>query len=404
MKKRVFQSILALIASVLVLALAGWFLLPRDTRALLAAMPTNSDVLFWNIEQRDAAFRALDSIPLLARSHEIQAGKAVHALESGPALLISTDIDAYMAHQRTAGLVILHDNRIVLEKYGLDFGPDGRWTSFSVAKSITSTLVGAAIKDGYIRSLDDKVTDYIAGLRGSPYDDVTVRQLLTMTSGIAWNEDYSDPASDVAKFNNHKPADGLDVTVSYMRTLPREVPAGSKWVYKTGETNLIGVLVSEATGKNLSEYLSEKIWKPYGMQQDASWILNASGNEISGCCIQSATRDYARFGQFILDGAVAGGHQVVPDDWLAMATRKQADIGDPERGYGFQWWTYSDGSFAAQGIFGQGIFIDPSRSLVIASNSNWPSATDAERSAERRAFYTSVQRAVDTATARATEN
>ena len=158
-----------------------------------------------------------------------------------------------------------------------------------MAKSVTSTLVGAAVKDGYIKSLDDKVTRYIPGLRGSAYDKVSVRQLLTMTSGVKWNEDYTDPKSDVALFNLHKAEKGMDVTVSYMRKLPREAPAGTKWVYKTGETNLIGVLVSSATKKTLSSYLSEKVWAPFGMEQDASWLLGSTGHEISGCCIQAVS-------------------------------------------------------------------------------------------------------------------
>jgi phosphatidylserine/phosphatidylglycerophosphate/cardiolipin synthase-like enzyme len=135
---------------------------------------------------------------------------------------------------------------------------DVRQRQQSYIASFTSTLVGAAIKDGYIKSIDDKVSDYIPDLRGSVYDDVTIKQLLTMTSGVKWNEDYGDPKSDVALFNAHKAEPGVDVTVSYMRKLKREVPPGTKWVYKTGETNLIGVLVSSATGKNLSDYLSEK--------------------------------------------------------------------------------------------------------------------------------------------------
>src|SRR3546814_2634731 len=134
----------------------------------------------------------------------------------------------------------------------LGYGPEGRWTSFSVAKSFTSTLVGAAVKDGYIKSLDDKVSAYIPGLKGSAYDDVSVRQLLTMTSGVKWNEDYTDPKSDVAQFNLQAPVPGEDITVSYMKRLPREAPAGSKWVYKTGETNLIGVLVSDRKSTRLT--------------------------------------------------------------------------------------------------------------------------------------------------------
>jgi CubicO group peptidase (beta-lactamase class C family) len=257
-------------------------------------------------------------------------------------------------------------------------------------------MVGAAVKDGYIKSIEDKVSTYIPDLKGSAYDDVTIRQLLTMTSGVKWNEDYADPKSDVAMFNNHIAEKGVDVTVSYMRKLPREAPAGTKWVYKTGETNLIGVLVSSATKKKLSDYLSEKVWSRYGMEQDASWLLGSTGHEISGCCLQASTRDFARFGLFILGGAVVDGKSIVPADWLGEATSKQADIGTPEKGYGFQWWTYDDGSYAAQGIFGQGIFIDPKRQLVIATNSNWPKATDENTvGVQREAFYKAVQAAVD---------
>ena len=261
---------------------------------------------------------------------------------------------------------------------------------------MTSTLVGAAIRDGYIRSMDDKVSDYIPQMKGSAYDDVSIRQLLTMTSGVRWNEDYADPYSDVAQFNKHQPEEGVDALVSYLRRLPRAAPAGTRWHYSTGETNLVGVLLGRATKKPLATYLSEKIWMPAGMEQQATWILNRSGNEISGCCIQAATRDFARFGVFILNGARVGGQSIVPDGWLAEATSERIGTGQPGRGYGYQWWTYSDGTFAARGIFGQGIFIDPKRKLVIASNANWAGgATDRVASPAREAFYRAVQKAVD---------
>jgi CubicO group peptidase (beta-lactamase class C family) len=383
----------------LIAAAAGiaWFSTDKETRALIAAMPTDRNVLFWTIPQRDAAFRALDRLPVLAKANVIEAGDTVFPLPKGSPISIATDVDAYMKAQRTAGLVIIQDGKIRMERYGLGFDGLGRWTSFSVAKSLTSTMVGAAIKDGYIKSLDDKVTQYIPDLKGSAYDDVSVRQLLTMTSGVQWNEDYEDPKSDVARFNEHKAEPGVDVTVSYMRKLKRQAPAGTKWVYKTGETNLIGVLVSSATKKKLSDYLSEKVWRPYGMEQDASWLLGATGHEISGCCVQASTRDFARVGQFILDGAMIYGKSILPDGWIAQATTKQADTGAPDGGYGFQWWTNNDGSYAAQGIFGQGIFIDPKHKLVIASNSNWPKATDpATVGKQRETFYRVVQAAVDT--------
>jgi CubicO group peptidase (beta-lactamase class C family) len=360
-----------------------------DTIKLYSDLPKDKNVLFWTQDQRDNGFRALEK---LATVRGIPAGGSILAFGQGAPLKLPLDIDAYMKNQRSAGLIVIQDNKIRFEKYALGYGPQGRWTSFSVAKSFTSTLVGAAVKDGYIKSLDDKVTQYIPTLRGSVYDDVTVKQLLTMTSGVKWNEDYADPKSDVAQFALQKPVPGEDITVSYMKKLTREAPAGTKWVYKTGETNLIGVLVSSATRKSLSTYLSDKVWKPFGMEADAFWILGDTGHEISGCCISARLRDYARFGQFVLEG----GPGAVPDGWFAAATTKQADIGQPGRGYGYQWWTNDDGSFAAQGIFGQGIFIDPRRKLVIASNGNWPKATDHEGvGAERERFYKAVQAAID---------
>ncbi|MEP5938850.1 MAG: serine hydrolase [Erythrobacter sp.] len=392
MKKIVIAILLALVVG----GGAWWLSLDKDTRNLVANMPTDRNVLFWSTPERDAAFRAMDALPALAEARVIEAGDAVYPMPDGEPL--DLDVSDYMAEQRTSALVIVVDGEVVLEEYGLDFGPEGKWTSFSVAKSLTSTLAGAAIKDGAIESVDDPVTKYISGLEGSAYDDVSVEQLLTMTSGVQWNEDYSDPQSDVALFNNHVAEDGLNVTVSYMRNLPREAPAGEKWVYKTGETNLIGVLISEATGKPLADYLSEKVWGPFGMEQDATWLLGSTGEEISGCCIQASTRDMARFGLFIMGGGIVDGESVFPEGWLDVATTKQADIGSPGSGYGYQWWTYDDGTFAAQGIFGQGIYVDPARKLVIASNSNWPNASgQGAEGAQRLDFYREVQAVLDAA-------
>lgn len=387
---------LGLLAALAVTATAGWLSLDRETRGLLATVPTNRDLLFWSQPQRDAAFRALDRIPLLAKSRVIPAGGTPMPLPPGPPLKLPLDVGAYMAGQRSAALLVVHDGKLRLERYGLGFDASGRWTSFSVAKSMTSTLVGVAIRDGHIKSMDEKVSTYIPEMKGSAYDDVSIRQLLTMTSGVRWNEDYADATSDVATFNKHQPEQGVDALVSYMRRLPREAPPGTRWNYNTGETNLVGILVSQATKKPLATYLSEKIWAPAGMEQQATWLLNKTGQEISGCCIQAAARDYARFGQFILGGARVNAQSVVPEGWLAEATTTRADIGQPNRGYGYQWWTYADGSFAARGIFGQGIFIDPKRKLVIASNANWAKgALDRSASGAREAFYLAVQKAID---------
>ena len=144
---------------------------------------------------------------------------------------------------------------------------------------------------------------------------------------------------------------GADPTVAYMRKLPRETAPGTKWVYKTGETNLIGDAGRSARrGKPLANYLSEKIWKPYGMEQDAFWMVDPAGHEVGGCCLSVSLRDYARMGQF----ALTGGKGVVPEGWFAEATRSHADIGRPGFGYGYQWWIFPGGPIRRTGIFGQG--------------------------------------------------
>ena len=383
------------LGAALALAGAGFFAsLDKETRGILMYLPTNADVLTWSQPQRDAAFRALDRLPFLAKAREIAPSPSPTPLPAGKPLSIP-GLDDYLKSQNASALIILQDGKVRLERYALDFDANGRWTSFSVAKSFTSTLVGAALQDGFIKSLDDKVSQYVTGLKGSAYDDVTVRQLLTMSSGVKWNEDYEDPKSDVSQFNKAPPDPGLNAIVSYMRKLPRAHPPGEVWRYNTGETNLVGILVSSATKKPLSEYLEEKIWKPAGMEAKATWLLAKTGQEIAGCCIQAATRDYARMGLFVLANGFGGDKQIVPTDWFSQATTKQKDIGIPGRGYGFQWWTYDDGSVAARGIFGQGIFIDPKRKLVIASNADWSRATLGPENPAREEFYKRVQALVD---------
>jgi CubicO group peptidase (beta-lactamase class C family) len=395
--KRLSKILLGLGAVLVVAGTAGWFSLDKETRGLLATVPTNRDLLFWSEPQRDAAFRALDRIPLLAKSRVVPPAAQPRPLPPGPPLALP-DVDAFMAGQRSAAVLVVHQGKLRLERYGLGFDGDGRWTSFSVAKSVTSTLVGAALRDGKIRSMDDKVSTYLPEMKGSAYDDVSIRQLLTMTSGVQWNEDYGDPKSDVARFNNHKPEPGVDALVSYLRQLPRAAPAGTRWNYSTGETNLVGVLLARATGQPLSELLAQKIWGPAGMEQQATWLLSKTGQEISGCCIQAAPRDFARLGLFLLEGAKpwSGGAPIVPDGWLAEATTARTGIGRPGQGYGYQWWTNDDGTYSARGIFGQGIFLDPQRQLVVVVNANWGGgASDRTAHAAREAFYRAVQQAVD---------
>ena len=315
--------------------------------------------------------------------HVVRSGDKLHKLRAGKPLAIPiAEIDAFMAKQNIAGLIVLKDGKIRLERYARGYSLGQRWTSFSVAKSITSMLVGAAIKDGYIGSVNEPVTKYIPELADGGYDGVTIEQLLTMTSGVKWNEDYADPKSDVARMFFEPVPAGEDPTIHYMKNLPRDTTPGTHWVYKTGETNLIGVLVRRATRKPLAAYLSEKIWKPYGMERDAVWLDDANGNEVSGCCLSASLRDFARLGQFVLDD----GKSELAIGWLSQSTRPHVETGAPGYGYGYQWWTFPEGRFGALGIFGQSITIDPRLKVVIAISAAAARATDDKYGLERTEF------------------
>lgn len=357
--------------------------------------PNPSEMRRWTPQQRAVAFMSVEKFAPVA---VVRRGAAVRALplaetRLGPAFAHdgrTYDVASFMTAQDISGLLVLKDGEIVLEQYGLGRGPQDRWISFSVTKSITSTLIGAAIRDGRIRSLDDKVVDYIPEMAGSAYDGVTVRHLLTMSSGVKWNEDYADPDSDVGKVGGAVTEPGVNPIVSYMRRLPRQTQPGAAFAYNTGETDLAGILLSRAVGEPIADYLSKKIWARYGMEQDAVWMRDAGGHERGGCCISMTLRDYARIGQFMIDS-----QDVTPEGWVDEATSPLLPTGQPEReSYGYFWWTQDDGAFAAIGIHGQGILVYPKERLVVAVNSAWRDARSAERYVERDAFIKAIRAAL----------
>lgn len=356
-----------------------------------ARNPSELQVLFWNDAQRSERFRAMEQ---WFAGHEVPAAQSPRMLPKGADLspALQADLKTLMAETNAAGIMVLQDGKVRYEAYGLGLKPTDRWTSFSVAKSFTSTLLGAAIKSGYIASLDDPVTKYIPKLAGSAYEGVTVRQLATMTSGVKWDESYTDPKSDVAQMNRYVVEYGGDAIVEQMKRLPREAEPGVKWVYKTGETNLIGVLVENAVGESLAEYARRKITEPAGFEGGMFWMTDPGNNNIGGCCLSLRLSDYARMGQFALEGGVADGRGVMPDGWFAEAGKAQVDFGPgaPGFGYGYQWWTYPGGSYGAQGIFGQAITLVPAKKLVVAVVSNWPGATSSGGRADTRDVVTRI--------------
>ncbi|MBX9898117.1 MAG: beta-lactamase family protein [Qipengyuania sp.] len=355
---------------------------PLAVRSVPRTPPPADDagLLFWSQATRTDRFRKLeDFYPGL----EVAAAPRVRGLPRGAPLDTATlaKIDAQLEAINAAGIMVLQDGKVRYERYRLGFAPDQRWTSFSVAKSFTSTLLGAAVKDGAL-SLSDPVTEHLPGLRGTAYDGVTVEQVATMTSGVKWNEDYTNPKSDVARMLSVTPVAGEPQSVTYARTLMREAPAGSKWVYKTLETNLLGDIVAAATGRSLADYAKEKIVDPAGFSGGLFWMTDLTGRNIGGCCLSVRLSDYARLGQWVLEG----GQPSVPADWFERAGTRHADIGVPGYGYGYQWWTNPLG-FGAQGIFGQYITIVPSQRLVIAVVSSHPTATGKALSEARAALW-----------------
>jgi CubicO group peptidase (beta-lactamase class C family) len=355
--------------------------------------------LFWTYGQKLAGFRNMEKI---GPTRLVPASKnpyplPKHATDLGPVEFTFDGevmtIDEYVESQKVAGLIVVKDGTIVYERYELGNTKESRWVSYSVTKSVTSMLVGAAIEDGYIDSVDEMITDYVPRLRNSSYDQSRIRDVLQMSSGVAWTEDYADPQTDI----NLAPWGTLEI-FEYLRNKPRVAAPGEVFNYNTAETNLVGDVVRAAVGNNLSTYLAAKIWQPFGMEHDAYWVLTEpGGGEFGGCCLNATLRDYARIGLFAMRGGVlADGSRVLPDNWMAESTSPSKGYG----GYGYLWWLFGDGSYAASGIFGQRIHIDPANNVVIALHSVRDEASNPEDGRLlRAAFAALVDATMDTGSA-----
>lgn len=284
----------------------------------------------------------------------------------------SFDLFDYVSQNRITGLLVLKDGERVLEHYDFGNDPDTRWMSMSMAKSVSTTLVGVALAQGLIRSLDDPLTDYIPALAGGTYGDVSVRHLLLMASGADWNEDQTAPDSERRQVLELQIGQQPGSILRFMSALPKLAPSGTRWNYSTGETHLVGELLRAATGQWLSDYLSEQLWQPLGMEADASWWLEApDGLEIAGSGIAATLRDYGRFGQFICDNGTIDGRQVLTADWVQQASGP-TELNGGTIPYGYMWWSVpgADGdhrerAFSARGIFGQRIYINRPQRVVI---------------------------------------
>ena len=342
---------------------------PRDTIGV---------VLSWSPDQTIVNFRRSDQI---FAAHTIHHGANVRALPRAAVQIdpIVTPSDGsptvsvaqLMEAERITGVIAVKDGEIILERYAFGRGPDDRWISMSVAKSVTSTLIGAAVKDGVIDSIDDSVVRYIPELKGSAFDGVTIRHLMTMSSGVRWKEDYIDLRSDVALAGGEEMVGGVPPLVAYAKRLNREAKPGTRRKYQTIDADMLGIVLSRALkGRTLADYISEKIWQPFGMEADATWIVDKAGIERGGCCLSITLRDYARLGMFMDEGAQAGGVDVLADGWIHDAWSPQ--LSEPDKyviGFGYYWQIRQDGGYEAVGAYGQSVTIYPKEHLVIAVNS-----------------------------------
>lgn len=369
---------------------------PDSERSHVAEVPAfghPDSVLLWSSEEKRAGFPRYDqifptrAIPASTRPSLLEPAPGITHGSVGPSLG-GLDVRAFLESNHQVGVIVVHRGRVLAEAYADGHGPATPWVSYSVSKSVVSLLVGAAVQDGYIRSLDDPVTDYVPLLAGGAYDGVRVRDVLTMSSGVAWNEDYADPGSDVSREIDYGAAERL----RFLSDRPRVAERGTRFNYSTGEIFLAGAIVRGAVGNNLSAYLQQRIWEPFGMEGDAHWMLvEPGGPEYAGCCISATLRDYARIGLFALaDGVAPDGTRILPQGWMARSTEPSP----AHAGYGYLWWLHDDGSFSARGIFGQLIHVDPALDLVVAMHGLWPSPTSEELSAGRAAFLAAVKQAV----------
>ncbi|HMO08148.1 MAG TPA: serine hydrolase domain-containing protein [Paracoccaceae bacterium] len=354
MLRRVLLALLAFL--ILLGGLAVW---KRDEIGRLRAVLSlfEAPVIVANFSAMDRAFLSV-TLP--------RGDGPVSPLPQGEPMVLDPETEAWIAARTITALVVLKDGRIVHESYRQGTAAGDRRISWSVAKSFLSALFGIVAAEGAFDSLDDPVTKYAPVLVGSAYDGVTLRQLLTMTSGLRFNEDYLDFGSDINRMGRvlalGRSMDGFAAGLS-----ERVAEPGARWQYVSIDTHVLGLVIRGATGRGIAGLMAEKVIAPLGLEADPYYVTDGYGEPFVLGGLNLTTRDYARFGLMMM----RGGAGIVPADWVAESTRPQAATPPGALGYGYQWWVpqgAEPGEFMAQGIYGQHIYVDTAAGVVIASN------------------------------------
>ncbi len=310
------------------------------------------------------------------------------------------DLTAFLEKTGTTGLLVIKDDSILFEEYYQDEKASDKHNMFSVTKSFVSALIGIAIEDGLIESIDDPITKYVPELKGSGYDGTAIRHILTMSSGIRFTEDYGDLMSDVNRMSMAIATGGsLD---EFAASLEREREPGTFNNYVSVDTHVLGMMLVNVTGKTLTELLQQQIWQPIGMEFDGTWAIDGEGMEVAMGGMSVSLRDMARLGRLYLNKGNWNGNQIVPAQWVddsvtPSAPHLEAGFNNPGSdtpyGYGFQWWTPSNprGDFMASGIYHQFIYVDPTTNVIIAKTSANKGFTDPANRMQKDETITAFQ-------------
>ncbi|MCB1273912.1 MAG: serine hydrolase [Leucobacter sp.] len=284
------------------------------------------------------------------------------------------DTAKYLADSETSALLVLQDGKLRAEHYWLTGGPDVQWISMSVAKSWVSAVVGIAVAEGAIRSIDDPISDYISVALGSAYEGVAIVDILRMSSGARWDEDYGNLESDAIRLARATSLPDGSLT-EFVANMVRESEPGSVCRYNSADTQALGQLIINATGRDLASYMHEKLVEPLGFEQPAYWILDGQGLELAFAGVNMTARDFARIGELYRHGGDWHGRQVVPQEWVEASTRVATPVQAPGAvligsetlpiGYGYQWWLPTPGVFAAEGVYNQTVYVDPARRVTV---------------------------------------
>lgn len=290
-------------------------------------------------------------------------------LPYGPEWELPPQVSAWVEDRAVTSLLVMQGGEIRYENYFLGTAPEDRRISWSVAKSFLSALTGILLEEGAIESLDDPVTRYVPALEGSAYDGVSLRQVLQMSSGVTFDEDYLDFNSDINRMGRVLALGGsMDAFAAGLTET--FAPPGETWQYVSIDTHVVAMALRGATGRSLTDLMTEKIIQPLGLERTPAYVTDGEGTAFALGGLNLTTRDYARFGQMILQGGQWQGRQIVPADWIAESTRASAPTEAGRIGYGYQWWIPDGsppGTYMARGIYGQYIWIDEAAEVVIVT-------------------------------------